>query len=348
MATLYKKRGRWFIEYTIGGSRKTRDSKLEATEANKVKAEKLKREIEGLIQVQKDSYKPLSSMMLDQVTLDKAIRVYKDIYILGRSHSHVENFEYVLKRFKTIVPGGISVREIRSEHIARFAMEMRSSLSKATQVTYFQYLASFFAYLKENGFIELIPIGKGVRPKKAMKNIICFDPLDLDKIFKEAKLRNEKYYLAFKLFLLTGQRPGDVLKLQIRDIDFHRKILYFRVHKTSNEFKFPIYGKLEQFLRDEMKISEMSERDSLLFPDLTVLGAGEAFRKIKKVLGFTKPQYYTLKTFRKSFATEISRMGMTIQEVQALLDHKSTSTTLRYYADVKAEELKNKIDSLLK
>ena len=53
-----------------------------------------------------------------------------------------------------------------------------------------------------------------------------------------------------------------------------------------------------------------------------------------------------LKTFRKYFATQMSKMGMTIQEVQSLLDHKSPNTTLRYYADVRAEELKEKIDRL--
>lgn len=42
----------------------------------------------------------------------------------------------------------------------------------------------------------------------------------------------------------------------------------------------------------------------------------------------------------------MSSMGMTIQEVQALLDHKDPATTLRYYANVKAEKLKEKIDKL--
>ena len=42
----------------------------------------------------------------------------------------------------------------------------------------------------------------------------------------------------------------------------------------------------------------------------------------------------------------MSTMGMTIQEVQALLDHKDPATTLRYYANVKAEKLKEKIDKL--
>ena len=94
----------------------------------------------------------------------------------------------------------------------------------------------------------------------------------------------------------TGQRPGDVLKLQIRDIDFHRKITYFRVNKTSGEFKFPVYGKLEGFLRDEMGFSESSDRDLYLFPGLTIKAVGIAFRKIKKEFGFNRRQYYTLKT----------------------------------------------------
>ena len=98
------------------------------------------------------------------------------------------------------------------------------------------------------------------------------------------------------MFLLTGQRPGDVLKLQIRDIDFHRKITYFRVNKTSGEFKFPVYRKLEGFLRDEMGFSESSDRDLYLFPGLTIKAVGIAFRKIKKEFGFNRRQYYTLKT----------------------------------------------------
>jgi len=347
MATIYKKRGWWFIEYVLGGKRKTKNTKLEATEVNKLKAEKLKKEIEELIHDQRESIKPIETIMSDDISIDTAIRIYKEIYIVGRSATHVDSFENVMKRFKTIVPGKNSVRSIKVENITQFAMQMRKGLAQASQVTYFQYLSSFLMYLKENGYIDQIPIGKGIRPKKAIKNIICFDPKDLEDILKESKLKNLKYYYAYKMFLLTGQRPGDVLKLQIRDIDFHNKILYFRINKTSSEFKFPIYGKLERFLRDEMKLSEDSDKEAYLFPNLTVLGVGKTFRKIKNSLGLNIKQYYTLKTFRKSFATEISRMGMTIQEVQALLDHKSTATTLRYYANVKAEELRDKIDKLM-
>ncbi len=63
---------------------------------------------------------------------------------------------------------------------------------------------------------------------------------------------------------------------------------------------------------------------------MTVHAIGIAFRKIKKKLGFNEYHYYTLKTFRKNFATDMSSMGMTIQEVQVLLDHKDPATTLRY------------------
>jgi len=348
MATLYKKRGWWFIDYTLGGKRVTRNTKLEATETNKAKAEKLKSHIENVIDERSRSSLVEGTSGTNDISLNQALKKYSAIYVEGKSSTHTGTFDYVMRLFKTIVPGGINVKDITVENIKNFVALMKKSLAPASQVTYFQYLASFLGYLKLNGHIEEIPIGKGIRPKKAIKNIISFDPSDLELILKESKVEDNKYYLAFKMFLLTGQRPGDVLKLQVRDIDFHRKIVYFRISKTASEFKFPIYAQLEAFLRNEFKLSENSDKDTYLFPGLTVNAVGKAFRRIKKKLGFNKRQYYTLKTFRKNFATSISRMGMSIQEVQALLDHKSPITTLRYYADVKSEELKNKLDKLLK
>jgi integrase len=344
MATLYKKRGWWFIEYKLGEQRKTKNTKLAAIEANKPKAEKLKKDIEEITKAREDSIKA-EDVVIGEITLNTAIDMFEKIYMIGRSEKHKEIFDYVMVRFKEIVPGKTCVKSINIEHISQFTAQMKRDLSQATQVTYFQYLASLLGFLKENKYIDYVPIGKGVRPKKAIKNIISFDPVDLKKILDEAKKRDIMYYHAFMMFLLTGQRPGDVLRLQIRDIDFHRKIIYFRVSKTASEFKFPIYLKLEEFMKGEMHVDDR-EKDEYLFGDFTVNGAGKAFRKIKKALGFHKRQYYTLKTFRKSFATEMSKMGMTIQEVQVLLDHKSPSTTLRYYADVRAEQLKNKIDKL--
>ena len=346
MATLYIKRNLWYIDYFLGKKKITKNTKLAATETNKIKVKKLVIEIEKLLNEQKEQSISTEEFMSGEVSLDKAIREFKEIYITGKSKNHIEIFEYVMKQFKTLVSGSVNVKNIRNEDVSKFAALLKRDLAQATQVTYFQYLASFLTFLKSKKYINEIPISSGIRPKKAVKNIISFDPIDLAAIMKAAKEKNVLYYKAFKMFLLTGQRPGDVLKLQNRDIDFHRKILYFRVSKTSSEFKFPLYGKLEQFLREELKISESSFKDELLLPGLTVHAIGQAFRKIKHSLGFSRKQYYTLKTFRKNFATEMSRMGMTIQDVQALLDHKSPSTTLRYYADVKADELKIKIDKL--
>lgn len=345
--TKYIKRGYWYIEYTLDGKRITRNTKLEGTEANRLKVEKLVKEIKVVIKEQKKTSYVAENFVVGDITLNQAAKKFEDIFIIGKSSKHVEIFKYVMRLFKNVVPGNINVKDIDFEHVKNFVQLMKKSLAPASQVTYFQYIASFLGYLKENEFIEEIPIAKGIRPKKAVKNIISFDPSDLELILKEAKVEDIKYYHAFMMFLLTGQRPGDVLKLQVRDIDFHRKILYFRISKTASEFKFPIYSKLEGFLRNELKLSESSERDVYLFPGMTVNAVGKAFRRIKKRLGFNKNHYYTLKTFRKEFATNMSMMGMTIQDVQALLDHKSPTTTLRYYADVKAEKLKSKIDQLL-
>lgn len=345
MSEPYKKRNMWYIDYFLGKKKITKNTKLPATETNRVKAKKLALEIKQLLKEQNQHRVSTEEFIIGEISLDKAIREFKETHIIGKSAKHEEIFDYVMRKFKTQVPGTTNVKNIRNEDITRFALMLKREMAQATQVTYFQYLASFLSFLKERKYINEVPNFKGIRPKKAVKNIISFDPTDLKTILEEAKKTDIKYYNAFMMFLLTGQRPGDVLRLKIHDIDFHRKILYFRISKTNSEFKFPIYEKLERFLRDELRVSEKSAKDELLLPKLTVKSVGIVFRKIKHSLGFNRKQYYTLKTFRKNFATEMSRK-MTIQDVQALLDHKSPSTTLRYYADVRADELKNKIDKI--
>jgi len=346
MATLYKKRGKWYIDYVMGGKKLTRNTKLKATIGNKIKAVELKNKIEMIISEGSESYGKLDRLISDKLSLNKAIELYGRIFIEGKTKSHAENYDYVMRKFKTIVPGNTNVKEIKIEHISKFVSSMKNNLSQATIYTYFQYLSSMLIYLKESGYIDQIPISKAIRPEKAKKNIISFNPTDLNKILELAKKKDLRYYLAFKLFLLTGQRPGDVLKFKVRDFDMHNNVININVSKTNNEFKFPIYDELEKFLTNELRIQDYKDNDSILFPKMTVNAFGKAFRKIKIELGLNKYHYYTLKTFRKNFATDMSRMGMTIQEVQALLDHTDPATTLRYYANVKAAELKDKIDEL--
>lgn len=346
MATIYKKRGMWFIDYMLGGKKITRNTKIPASNENKTKAMKLKNDIEKITLDGSESYTKLERLVSDGLTLNKAIEIYSKIFIEGKTKSHVDNFEYVMRKLRITVPGNIDVRKITIEHISSFINSMRQNLSPATMVTYFQYLSSMLNYLKESGFIEQVPISKGIRPKKAVKNIINFSPIDLDKILDLAKMKDTRYYLAFKLFLLTGQRPGDVLNFKVRDFDLHNKVININVSKTTSEFKFPIYDKLEIYLLNELRIQDYEDIDSVLFPKMTVNAFGKAFRKIKIELGLNKYHYYTLKTFRKNFATDMSKMGLTIQEVQSLLDHKSPLTTLRYYANVKADELNEKINKL--
>lgn len=346
MATIYKKRGMWFIDYVLRGKKITRNTKIKATNENRLKAIKLKNEIEAILSEGSDSYGKLDQLISVKLTLNKAIELYARIFIEGKTKSHAENFDYVMRKFKTVVPGNTDVKAIKIVHISKFVSSMKNNLSQATIYTYFQYLSSMLIYLKESGYIEQVPISKAIRPEKAKKNIISFDPTDLNKILELAKKKDLRYYLAFKLFLLTGQRPGDVLKFKVRDFDMHNNVININVSKTTSEFKFPIYDQLEKFLQNELRIQYYEDKDSVLFPMMTVNTFGKAFRKIKVELGLNKYHYYTLKTFRKNFATDMSKMGMTIQEVQALLDHNDPATTLRYYANVKAAELKDKINEL--
>ena len=354
MATLYKKQGWWYIDYFIEKKKKLKNTKLRADESNRQKAEELKQKLENVINARNSHNKSVSDILTDEINLNKAIKLFENIYIKGKSQSHVDIFNNVMNRFKEVVPGNINVKNITSKHISDFSDSLKEKLSQSTkkklsqsaQVTYFQYVASLLNFLKESNYISNLPNINSFRPKRAKKNIINFSTKDLKSILHEARKWDVKYYNAFMMFLLTGQRPGDVLRLQIGNFDFERNIIYFNVSKTKGEFKFPIYSRLRKFLIHQLQLSNKNDMTEYLFPGLTVHAVGIAFRKIKKRLGLNEYHHYTLKTFRKNFATDMSAMGMTIQEVQALLDHKDPATTLRYYANVMAEKFKEKIDKL--
>ena len=49
MASLYKKRGKWHIDYWVGGKRYTKNTGIKAISENKKIASKIKREIEDAL-----------------------------------------------------------------------------------------------------------------------------------------------------------------------------------------------------------------------------------------------------------------------------------------------------------
>ena len=140
MATLYKKQGWWQISYFSEGKRMSKNTRIKALDENRSKAEKLKDEIEKLVNSQQRKENSAFEIISDKMTLNKAIEMYKDIFIIGKSEKHKQIFDYAISKLKSIIPGNTDVRDIKTEHLTLVVASLKKSLAQASQVTYFQYL----------------------------------------------------------------------------------------------------------------------------------------------------------------------------------------------------------------
>lgn len=351
MASLYKKRGFYFIDFWVGIRRKTINTQIIATTRNFKQANDMKKQIEKEIEIRKEEIKQRSYevsvngnhiKLNQQLALSNLIEKYR-IKISLRSKSHQELFDIVFRQFTHIVPANTDITDITPEHIIMFIKSIQDKVQNATLITYLNYLKGFFNYLVDEEYLSKSPIRKKDCPRRERKNIVTFKDEMLEQILKEAYDRDYTFYCVLRLLRLTGIRPVDLLRLKKSDFDFKNRIINVVISKTKKEIKFPIYQELYDFLRDEMKgLSELHD-DERIFEGFTVRIVGKRFRSIKIKLGIKDRYTFTLKTFRKTFATDHAKK-LDIQDVAYLLGHDETDTTRTFYADVIVDNLRNKMD----
>lgn len=143
-------------------------------------------------------------------------------------------------------------------------------------------------------------------------------------------------------FLLsTGIRVGELVRLNIDDIDFSERecVVYGKGHKERKAY-FDAKTKIHLL----NYIESRTDNNSALFVSLnkphnrlTESGVELRLREMGKRLGIEK--VYPHK-FRRTMATRAIEKGMPIEQVQKMLGHEQIDTTLRYYAMVNQNNVK--------
>jgi len=339
MASLYPKRNRWYIDVIVEGKRITKNTGLQDTMANKKEAIKIKREIEDLIVSKK-------YIVSTGKSLTALVEVFKHEHLNLKSLSHQGIFKYALDHFLMIVPGNIKVEEITPEHIARYIDYLKPKVKNSTLLTYINYMKIFFNYLVEEEIIYRNPIRKKQIPKRAKRNIVFFNENMLEDILRVARERDEEYYKFLNMLLLTGQRPIDILGLTFDNIDMENNVIVVNISKTDKQIIFPIYNDLKDFIKTELNYNETADKTDRIFKDFNSEIVEKRFQRIKKHLKITEKNTYTLKTFRKTFASYLAAKGIDKTKICDLLGHENPRTTMKYYAAVSADNLRKELNQI--
>jgi len=136
---------------------------------------------------------------------------------------------------------------------------------------------------------------------------------------------------AMEIAYAAGLRLNEVLHLKVADIDSGRMILRVDQGKGKKDRN----GMLSPALLETLRAYWMQSRSRLwLFPghrgkkplDPTMIQ--RAFTRAKQDARITKP--VTFHSLRHTFATHLLESGVNVRTIQALLGHRSLSSTQRY------------------
>lgn len=201
--------------------------------------------------------------------------------------------------------------------------------SKATIDNMRRIISSFFSWLENEDYIMKSPARRirKVRVGKIVKEIYTEENIEL----MRQNCKNARDLAIIDMLYSTGMRVGELVRLNISDIDFENKECVVlgkgnKQRKVYFDAKTKIH--LQQYLNSR-KDTDPALFVSQLYPynRLKISGVEIALRKIGEKLHISKVHPHK---FRRTLATKAIDKGMPIEQVQHLLGHTKIDTTLGY------------------
>ncbi len=205
----------------------------------------------------------------------------------------------------------------------------KNNVSKVTIDNIRRIISTYFSWLENEDYISKSPCRRihKVRTGKSVKEIYSEETIELLKL----SATNKRNLAIIELLISTGIRVGELIKLNIADIDFENKE-FIVLGKGNKQRKVYFDAKtkihLKQYLNSRKDNNE-ALFVSLLSPydRLQISGVEIMLRKIGKKIGIDKVHPHK---FRRTLATKAIDKGMPIEQVQHLLGHSKIDTTLEY------------------
>ena len=223
------------------------------------------------------------------------------------------------------------IDDITTEDIRNYLSEYKykRKSSKTTIDNMRRIFSSFFAWLENEDYILKNPVKriKKVKRGRVVKEILTDEHLET--LLNNCD--NIRDLAIIELLISTGMRVGELVKLNIEDINFNeRECIVFGKGESERIVYFDARTKLylNQYLRTR------TDSNKALFVSLRKphnrLGISGVEITLKKIGEKSKIDNVHPHRFRRTLATNAIDKGMPIEQVQRLLGHVQIDTTLQY------------------
>jgi site-specific recombinase xerD len=223
------------------------------------------------------------------------------------------------------------IRKVTTDDIREYLASYQglNDCSKTTIDNIRRNISSFFTWLEEEDYIIKSPMRRihKIKTTKTVKEVISDE--EIEKM--RDKCKNLRDLAIIDLLYSTGIRIGELVRLNIDDIDFEeRECIVFG--KGDKERRVYFDAKTKIHLTDYIN-SRFDTNPALFvtldapYDRLQISGIEIRLRHLGRELGINKVHPHK---FRRTMATRAIDKGMPIEQVQKLLGHSQIDTTMHY------------------
>ncbi len=243
--------------------------------------------------------------------------------------------EHLLKKIETPIRK-MSTEEIRSYLVA---YEKNSKCGKVTIDNIRRNISSFFSWLEEEDYILKSPMRRihKIKTKTVVKEVISDEAMEK----MRDGCKDTRDLAIIDLLYSTGIRVGELVRLDIKDIDFEqRECVVFGKGDKERRVYFDAKAKIHLM---EYLASRTDDNPALFVTldaphaRLKISGVEIRLRALGRELSLNRIHPHK---FRRTMATRAIDKGMPIEQVQKILGHSQIDTTMQYVV-VNQDNVKN-------
>ena len=210
------------------------------------------------------------------------------------------------------------------------AKEMERGLSDQSRENQRANLSAFFQWMVNEEIIPKNPIAQ-IKPIKCHQEVKkAFSDIEIDALRSACKSLKERALIEF--LLSTGARVSEVAEMKVHDVNIETLSVHILHGKGDKErITYTTAVGMKHLLA---YIHSRKETGDALFysknhEPIRTSGIRFILNNVAKRAGVSNVHPHR---FRRTFATNLSKRGMAVQEIQKLMGHANINTTLVYIA----------------
>lgn len=284
--------------------------------------------------------KKLQEVLLEQLTESKPQKeeISNEEYLkLFLDAKKIEGCsDRTLQYYKVTVQHMISkivapIRKVTTDEIRGYLVDYQkiNNCSKVTVDNVRRNISSFFSWLEEEDYILKSPMRRihKIKTKTVVKEVISDEAMEI----LRDNCAEPRDLAMIDLLYSTGIRVGELVNLNISDMDFERRecVVYGKGDKERR-----VYFDAKAKIHLQNYLAERTDENPALFVTLDapherlkISGVEIRIRQLGRRLGL--PRIHPHK-FRRTMATRAIDKGMPIEQVQTILGHSQIDTTMQY------------------